>query len=464
MDELVQHRTAAPVRLRFVLKDAVADMAVPVETPLIDVLPVVLSTLDPQAGDHGAGHDGWVLQRIGAAPLDEERTPADLDLLDGDTVHLRPRAAALPPIGYDDLIDGLAEQVEKHQGTWSAGRLRAMLLTFGGLAVLTGLPVLALGGPAAYRALAAATATLLLVGAAGLASRAAADPVAGTLLAGCAAAYAAAAGWTATQWAAPGASWTVTVSAVCLCALATVCAGFAAVADGALLFTGAITALLLTGAPAVVAAAGGYDTQRVAGTTLVVTLVVMMVVPLLAFRLGGLLLPMMPRRPEQLSEDIDPIPYRLVVERGNAAVGHQSALLLGVGVAQLPLVAFLVLPGGAWPRVLGLVTAALLLLRARHLTSAIQRWTVLIPATGLVVLVLLGWGGEQQFYLRVVALPVLATIGLAFLAASTILPGRRLRPYWARAADILELVVALAVLPVLGAVLGVYAAIRAWAG
>ncbi|MGW0218513.1 EsaB/YukD family protein, partial [Micromonospora chokoriensis] len=146
-------------------------MAVPVGTPLIDVLPVVLSTLDPQAGDHGAGHDGWVLQRLGEAPLDEEGTAADLNLLDGDTLHLRPRAAAFPPIAYDDLIDGLAEQVEKHQGTWTTGRLRAMLLTFGGLAVLTGLPVLALGGPAAYRALAAATAALLLIGAAGLARR-----------------------------------------------------------------------------------------------------------------------------------------------------------------------------------------------------------------------------------------------------------------------------------------------------
>lgn len=439
-------------------------MAVPVETPLIDALPVVLSTLDPQAGDHGTGHDGWVLQRIGEAPLDEERTPADLDLLDGDTVHLRPRADAFPPIGYDDLIHGLAEQVERHHGAWTPARLRALLLTFGGLAVLTGLPVLALDGPPAYRALAAATAALLLIGAAGLASRAAADPVAGTLLAGCAVAYAAVTGWTATQWAAPGTTWTVTVSAVHLCALAAVCAGFAAVADGALLFTGAITALLLAGTPAVVAAASGFDTQRTAGTTLVLTLVVMMVLPLLAFRLGGLLLPMMPRRPEQLSDDIEPVPYRLVVERGNAAVGHQSALLIGVGVAQLPLAALLVLPGGTWPRVLGLVTAALLLLRARHLTSALQRWTVLVPATGLVVLVLLGWIGEQPFYLRVVALPLLATIGLAFLAGSTVLPGRRLRPYWARAADILELVVALAVLPVLGAVLGVYAAIRAWAG
>ncbi|MEV4629518.1 type VII secretion integral membrane protein EccD [Micromonospora sp. NPDC049523] len=464
MDELIQHRTAAPVRLRFVLKDAVAAWAVPVDTPLIDVLSVVLPALDPQAGDHGTGHDGWILQRLGGPPLDEERTPADLDLLDGETVHLRPRSDALPPIGYDDLVDGLAEQVGQHRGTWTPARLRALLLTFGGLAVLTGLPVLALGGPAAYRALAAAMAALVLIGAAGLVSRAATDPVAGTLLAGCATAYAAAAGWTVTQWAAPGTSWTVTVSAVCLCALAAVCAGFAAVADGALLFTGEITALLLTGTPAVVAAAGGFDTQRTAGTALVITLAVMMVLPLLAFRLGGLTLPMMPRRPEQLSDDIDPIPYRLVVERGNAAVGHQSALLIGVGVAQVPLAALLVLPGGTWPRVLGLVTAALLLLRARHLTTAVQRWTVLVPATVLIVLVLLDWSSEQPFYLRVAALPVLATIGLAFLAASTVLPGRRLRPYWARAADILELVVALAVLPVLGAVIGVYAAIRAWAG
>ncbi|MFI5928488.1 type VII secretion integral membrane protein EccD [Micromonospora sp. NPDC051543] len=464
MDELIQHRTVAPVRLRFVLKEHVVDLAMPVDTPLVDVLPVVLAELDPQAGDHGTSHDGWVLQRIGGPPLDEERTPAALDLLDGDTVHLLPRAAALPPIGYDDLVDGLAEQVGQHRGTWTPARLRALLLSYGGLAVLTGLPVLALGGPSAYQGIIAAVAAIVLVGAAGLVSRAAADPVAGTLLAGCAAAYTAEAGWAVARWAAPDATWTVTVAAVCLCALAAVCAGFAAVADGAVLFTGAITALLLTGVPAVVAAAGGFDTQRTAGTALVTTLAVMMVLPLLAFRLGGLTLPMMPRRPEQLSDDIDPVPYKLVVERGNAVVGHQSALLIGVGVAQLALAVFLALPGGPWPRTLALITAALLLLRARHLSTTVQRWTVVVPATVLIVLVLLGFGGEQPFYLRVAALPVLAAAGLAFLAASTALPGRRLRPYWARAADILELVVALAVLPVLGAVLGVYSAIRAWAG
>src|SRR5690606_22673142 len=49
MEERVQHRTPAPVRLRFVLGSRATDPALPAHAPLVDVLPAVLPVLDLDA-------------------------------------------------------------------------------------------------------------------------------------------------------------------------------------------------------------------------------------------------------------------------------------------------------------------------------------------------------------------------------------------------------------------------------
>jgi hypothetical protein len=186
--------------------------------------------------------------------------------------------------------------------------------------------------------------------------------------------------------------------------------------------------------------------------------------PLIAFRLGGSSLPMLPGRPDQLNEDIEPVPHQLVVDRGKSAVSYQSALLIGICLAQVPLGLILVLPGGLWMLLFAAMSAALLFLRARHLTTAVQRWAVLVPGTAITIGVLMRWLQDQELLIRAAVAPFMLAIGLAFVVAATVVPGRRLRPYWARAADISELIIAVAMLPVLGAALGVYTFIRHWAG
>ena len=125
MEERTQHRTRAPVRLRFVLNSHTTDLAVPAHAPLVDVLSTVLPMLNPDAPDHGAEHDGFVVARLTGPPLDEERTPTELELLDGETLYLRPRAPQLPPVMFDDLVDGVAEQVRGGSGVWTPARSAA---------------------------------------------------------------------------------------------------------------------------------------------------------------------------------------------------------------------------------------------------------------------------------------------------------------------------------------------------
>ncbi|MDQ7909377.1 type VII secretion integral membrane protein EccD [Phytohabitans sp. ZYX-F-186] len=464
MEPLTSRRIAAPVRLRFVLGARAVDLALPGEVPLADVLPAVLPQLSPDAPDRGAEHDGWVVQRLGEPPLDEERTAAELNLLDGEALHLRPRAEQLPPIDFDDLVDGVAEQARTSPHRWTVPRTRWMLLVFGGLLLGAGLVPLALAGPAGVRATVAAATAVLLLAAAGLVSRAVPDAQTGTLLAGAATAYAAVGGWLGADVLAPHSAVPVRASLAVLAALVVLAAGLALVGDSALLFTGALVCAGCLAVPAVLSAAGGLAAQSAAACGLVVTLVVTVLLPPAAFRLGGLELPLLPGKPEQLAENIEPAPYQVVVERGPAGLAYLAALTVGVGVAQTVVAGVLVAPGGRWPMILAVAVAALLFMRARHLTGTVARWAIMVPAAGLVLFDLVRYAADRSDLVRAaVVAPVAVAVAGALLTAAATLPGRRLRPYWGRAVDILEIVIAVALVPLLGAVLGVYQMVRAWA-
>ncbi|NLU81071.1 type VII secretion integral membrane protein EccD [Micromonospora sp. HNM0581] len=464
MEPLTRQRIAAPVRLRFVLDSRAVDVALPGEVPLAEVLPSVLPLLNPDAADRGAEHDGWVVQRLGEPPLNEERTAVELNLLDGDALHLRPRAEALPPLDFDDLVDGVGDQARTSPHRWTEGRTRWMLMTFGGLLLSAGVVLLALGGPAAVRAAVGAVLAVILLGAAGLVSRAVADAQTGTMLAGVATGYATLAGWLGAQALAPNAGPAVGVSMASLAALVSLAAGLALVADSGLLFTAALACAGCVVVPAVLAATGVLGVQSAAACGLSASLVVTLLLPPTAFKLGGLELPLLPAKPEQLGESIDSVPYQMVVDRGAAGLSYLAALSVGVGTAQVLVAGVLVMPGGRWPMVLAGLVAALLFMRSRHLTGTVTRWATMTPAVALVLFDLVRFAADRTDLVRAaVVVPAGVAVAGALLTAAATLPGRRLRPYWGRAVDILEILVAVAVLPVLGAVLGVYQAVRAWA-
>jgi type VII secretion integral membrane protein EccD len=464
MDRLTRQRLAAPVRLRFVLGAKAVDVALPGEAPLVDLLPTVLLQLSLESADHGAEHDGWIVQRLGEPPLDEERTAVELNLLDGEALHFRPRAEQLPPIDFDDLVDGVGEQARTSPWQWTVARTRAMFLVLGGLTLAAGLVPLGFGGPAAWRATVAAVLAVVLLAAAGLVSRSVPDAQTGSLLAFASTGYAAMAGWLGARALAPTSPVEVSLSLAALAALVVLAAGLSVVADSGLLFAGALACVLFVTAPALLTAVGPVTPQQAAACGLVLTLIAALMLPPLGFRLGGLALPLLPGKPEQLSEDIDPASHRVVVERGSAGLAYLAALTVGMGVAQILMAAVLVRPGGLWAMVLALVVATLLSMRARHLTSMLVRWATITPAIALVVFDLFRFGADQSPPVRAAVLvPAVAALAGAALTAAGTLPGRRLRPYWARAVDVMEILIAVTLLPVLAAVLGIYQMVRAWA-
>ncbi|MGO4750993.1 EsaB/YukD family protein, partial [Streptomyces sp. 2MCAF27] len=147
------------------------DLAVPSDVPVADLLPAVLGYGGEDLGETGIDHGGWVLQRLGGGPMDEERTLDSYDLRDGETLYLRPRTEALPEAHLDDLVAGISDTMRSRPYGWTPEASRRLLLGLAVTVLTAGLVVLALpGGSVGGRALCAAVTGLLLVAGAGSAS------------------------------------------------------------------------------------------------------------------------------------------------------------------------------------------------------------------------------------------------------------------------------------------------------
>lgn len=459
MEEQTQHRTTSSTRLRFVLGDRMRELALPAEVPLADLLPAILIQFGAQTIEQGAEHEGWVVQRIGEPALDEDRTLVELSVVDGESLHLLPRAEQLAAIDYDDLVDGVGEQVREHPGALTPVRIRSMFRMGAVVALLLGCWLLVESSVSARVLPSAGLACLLLVAAA-LVARGAAKPASAVVLAGGGVGYAALAGWSVVFLVDPAASSMMGLTGAAAAALLALLAGVLAVADAALLFAGAVlftVVLLITGLIGSITPATPAEATAIG---LVLSLILGLFIPPAAFRLSGLTLPMLPTGAEELHEDIDAVPHKVVVDRGAATFGYSTALHAGLGSAQSALLPVLIIGGDRWLLVLSLVMALLLVLRSRHPNGVVERWATLMPVGVVVLMVVADLGLAQPMEARFsVVVPVVLFAGLLLVGGES-LPGKRFRPYWGRAVEILELITAIAVLPVLLQVLHVYSFMR----
>ncbi|MER7187449.1 EsaB/YukD family protein, partial [Streptomyces hyaluromycini] len=168
---------APPVRVTEVCRLTVeapagrADLAVPVTTPVSALLPVLLRQA---VGDDLQGTP-WILQRLGAEPLDPEATPESAGLRDGDVLHLRPADAALPALHFDDVSDGVAHAVGTGSGRWHPGLTRNLGLALSCLALAALAATLLGAGPGPLTSAAAGAVALVLAAGCAAAARAQAD-------------------------------------------------------------------------------------------------------------------------------------------------------------------------------------------------------------------------------------------------------------------------------------------------
>ena len=445
------------------------EVAVPAHVPLADLMPTLIGLLGPELTSVGHEHGGWVLQRLGDPPLAEDLGTAALGLYDGDLVYLRARSDQLPPVDFDDLVDGVATGIATRTDRWRPELTRRLLLALVGTALAVGALVVPATGAGTLAAPAGGLLALVLLIGATAASRAWGDGSAGAVLAAGAVGFAATAGlalpagdrpvhWGPGLLTGPGvlAAATAAVAAAVLArfALGSSYRGFLAAAGGALLV--ACGGLLATVA--------GINAAGAAAITLACALLLGVAVPMLAARLAGLRIKPLPTSAAEFQQDIEPEPSRTVLAGTELANSHVAAMYLGLGAVAAGCLAVLASTPGPAAQTLAAVASFLLLLHGRELTGAWQRMATLVPglfgAAALVVAQAVAASPGRRLGFAV-ALVVLACV---LVAASRTLPTRRLLPYWGRLADLGHTAAAIAVVPLVLAVLQLYGRVRAgWA-
>jgi type VII secretion integral membrane protein EccD len=444
------------------------DLALPGYIPFAELFPAVAryAGLDRAAAGEAAG--GWVLQRLGQAPFALDATPQQAGLRDGELIYLSPRAAALPELAFDDVADVIAVGVGERPDRWGPADTRRVSFGAAAAALLAGLAVLLLAGPAwSLPAITAGVLAAALLGGAGVASRAAGDAGAAAFLGWAALPYALLAGLLGPARSAPLAQLGTLelISGFAAVFLAAVVAAVVTAEGTAVFFGAAGAALLGVGGAAL---DYGFTAVSPAGAAAVAAALALALTPLIpaaAFRLAGLSLPPVPRDADELRRDT-------LTVQGSQVLGHTAAAdrvvtgaVSGIGLVAAvagPTLAF----GHGWlPRVMCAVLGCALLLRARVFRGLAQRLWLLVPGYGALALLAVGAARHAPAGRSIaVIVPLLALAAAVLAGAGMWLPAHRPSPFWGRAAEILDLTLVISLIPLALGVTGVFGYIRGLSG
>jgi type VII secretion integral membrane protein EccD len=439
-----------------------ADLAVPTSITVSALMPVLLRYTEGQADFDDVRHEAWVLQRLGQAPFDPNGTPQTLDWLEGDELYLRPAEDPLPELDYDDLADGVATVVNRRADRWQPQYRRYLFLSLYPVALAVLGAVLVDRGPVNVQVGVGFGLSFLFLLAAVLAARRAGDHTL-SLLSG-----------TASCWFAglAGASWVDGDPNTTVLDARTILAGAAAAAVVALVLAllrllepamplapflaivgTAVAAILLTWlhlglqlSPA--------DAAGICATGLLFLIVFVPKMVLRAARLRGLQLP---RTGEEMQIDSEASPAAEVDRKVNQADTYMSVLIVCTAVVFPVLFHFLMAEPGWVGSTIVSVLSSTLLLRARTFFGAWQRISLAVAGSAGYVLVIMMLSETLSAVWRGALMAgLLCLVGTLVLAALRPWP-RRLLPIWEYMASILDVAIAVALIPLVLQLVGAYA-------
>ncbi|GAA2378004.1 type VII secretion integral membrane protein EccD [Dactylosporangium salmoneum] len=421
------------------------DVAVPDAVPLAELLPELLQHAGTGLADDGERHGGWLLRRADGTTLSAAAGLAGQGVHDGAVLHLVPARAGWPELEYDDVIEAIAAGARRQGVPWSPVATRAAALGVAGAGLLVALVSILRAGEAP--AAAAVAVGLVLIGI--TASRAYGDALVGASLAAFALPFAAAGGWLAAPEPATTAGRALLAAVALLLAALIAAVG---VAHLLRLFVAGVSA-------GVLGALGGLlatVTRPAAAAAVLLAVLVAGVagVPLLAIRLGKLPMPIV-APPGDLASSGRGLAAAADRSRIFAAVARTDEMLTGMlfGFAVVGVGASLVLArsGDVSGEVLVAVAGAALLLRARTFLTVRQRLPLIVAGAG--GFVLLALFAPVDVRIVAAAVPLAALIVAIAGARAAVRPAS---PYVGRAADLLDTLCVVAVVPLACAVLGLY--------
>jgi type VII secretion integral membrane protein EccD len=450
-----------------------ADVALPADVPVAELVPMVLELLG-EPGRPSGRPDPWRFSGATGGPLPPGSTLEELGVLDGELLRLGPAAPPPPPPLFDDPVDALAELGGQRDGA-DARRpaIAAVCAALAAAALLAAVPAGDRYSWGAYSWGAVAVGVLCCTAALVRAARAArvaraapgpgandgAVPVAALVAAYCAVPPAAAAGWAALPGP-PDASHLLLalVGGGTAAALAQV-----AVRAVAPVLIGTVTVTVSTGAAVAVGLQFGVAPPALAAVTASVALSAGPLLPRVALRLAGLPRPVVPADAAGLvAADTGPdlLPAAELASRARLARGRLAGLSGGCAVTAAVAAAPAAAPR-AWAGIaLAAVVVVVLLLRGRafvdpgparvHLAAGVATGIALVGLAASAA----GAGGRLA--------GALALLGAA--AAGAAATGRTpptASPVVRRAVDVAEGVLTASAIPLALVAAGVFAVVRA---
>ena len=451
-------------RVTIVAPKARVDLALPTNVTIASLLPTLLRYAGGDLADDGAAQGGWALSRLGGQLLDNSRTPAQLDVRDGELLYFTPRGHAAPELVFDDVIDAVATATQNRTGRWTLPATRRFASVFGALALLGGALVVLLAGPPQLPgALVGLGVGAVLIVVASVLSRVGGDGHASMLFALVALCYAGVGGLLVLggdrpldQLAAPDVLVAATAIVV-YAAAATLAVGadapvfLAAAVAGAVLGVGAGICLAFGATPA--AAAAGLATLMFA---------LIPALPMLSFRVARLPVPSIPTGPADLKADTETVDGQRVLARSRRAGDFLTGFLATVAVIEVAAELVYGLTGGLAGGTLCVVMALALMLRARPLSGRAQRAPLLAAGTiGLALVAAAGFVAAGPLVRLTAVLGGLIVAALAAIVYGFAVAGKRISPAWGRLLDFTEVVLILGIVPLAGWVCGLYPWMRA---
>jgi type VII secretion integral membrane protein EccD len=467
----VSQTTSDICKIIVVTPTRTTELALPTYLPLADLLPTLVGMVDERLLADASGK-GVVLQRLGDEPLDQSHTPAALGLKDGDLIHLRAVDSAMPALRFDDLVDGVAVRMGMLSGRWTSRCVRPLFLGLTVLSWVIGLILLWLSVDPLHGAAAAASVTIVLLGSAVAAARGWGDSTAGLLLAAGAICYGAMAG----VMVAPLLHSSGVRSLRHLDMLSVVLGG-AALALVAVLATALLARageflaperlLIPTVLGLLVCAIGSlasFASMSIAQAGALVAasgLFFAPMIPTIAFRLAGMRLPNLPQSSADAVRPAEPIVDTTLARSAELADRYVTTLYGCLSLLALSAIVMLAMSRDGLRLSLAAVLAMILILRSKALSGAWQRLSLLTSgALGLSAWVIAVVRLSPATARPGLAVVMAVVVGLSLLASARLLPGRPLRPYWGRAAELLETLLAISVLPLTLAVIGLLGLVR----
>lgn len=432
------------------------ELAVPSHIPVAELLPTIVGHLDPALATRGLAHGGWVLQRLGHAPLDENRSTSGAGLLDGDVLYLRPRGDEMSLAQYDDLVDGVQSSLSARGDEWTPERTRTAILVVLALSCLATTAAASTMG--SFAPIVALVLAVVCAGAGALVGRLW-DAAAGEVLLLGSVVMAMVGGAILPGALFPGADSGVFVQVVTSAVAAGVIAAAGAYARGGLrpVLLAIIGAAIVVVPTLAVPLFLNLSPEAGAAILMLVLVAVARVIPPVSVWIAGLEIDSVPTSAEEFQTDLDTISTTDIADKSERV--HVVVAALWAAWAVLLCAASSVLAASeGWTSIaLAVVGCVATLLQARELRATAHRAVLLLAAVLPLILLMLAFSLRLAIPWQLAIVAVLVVAVAYAVVAVRVLPGRRLAPTWGRVGDNLHWVCAIAIPALVLAVTGVYA-------